>query len=54
MFMVVSFPWPVPSANVPLTGIRRLAVRPHATSAQQGPPAEQLNPLDRILAAPKG
>jgi len=53
MFMVVSFPWPVPSANVPLTGLSRQAVRPRTTSAQQGPLAEQLNPLDRILAAPK-
>jgi len=58
MFMVVSFPWPVPSANVPLTGIPRKAVRPrpatrhNPTSAEQSPLAGQLKLLDRTLAVP--
>jgi hypothetical protein len=53
MFMVVSFPWPVPSANVPLAVARPRALRPRSTSAEHSPLPEQLNVLDRTLAASK-
>ena len=65
MFMVVSFPWPVPSANAALTGVPRRAVRPRTTtraaaltrhnptSAEHSPLAGQLKLLDRTLAAQK-
>jgi hypothetical protein len=31
MFMIVGFPWTVPSAHVELTGINRPAARPRET-----------------------
>jgi hypothetical protein len=36
MFMVVSFPWPVPSANVALTGHVPAPDQPARVGARQG------------------
>ena len=36
MFMVVSFPWPVPSANVALTGYVPAPDQPARAGARQG------------------
>jgi hypothetical protein len=51
MFMVVSFPWPVPSANVALTGIRRQPVRPHTTTRATALTQHDLKLLDRTPLA---
>jgi hypothetical protein len=61
-FMIVGYPWPVPSAHVELTGTNRRATRPHQTTgsaadSQQENPGEQsvieADQQRRILTAAK-
>jgi len=47
MFMIVGFPWTVPSAHVELTGINRPATRPHETTRT----AAQADQDRKILAS---
>ena len=44
--MFMSFPWPVPSANVQLDGLGRKASRAHATT-HTAAKAPNLNPADQ-------
>jgi len=63
MFMIVGYPWPVPSAHVELTGTNRMATRPHQTTStpaagqRQNPhgqqPITETEQQRRILTATK-
>jgi hypothetical protein len=60
-FIIVGYPWPVPSAHVELTGRNRQAMSPHQTTgttdASQDPNGQQSvtepDQERRILAAAK-
>ena len=50
-FMIVTYPWPVPSANVELFGLGRPA--PHPEPQEQGRPAAEPDQERRILVSSK-
>jgi len=55
-FMIVGYPWPVPSAHVELTGRNRKATRPHqttGTAAASQQPVTDAEQQDLILTAAK-
>jgi hypothetical protein len=59
MFMIVTFPWPVPSANADLADISHPAQRPNAApemptqnSPEQGEIAIEREPQPMVLTAP--
>jgi hypothetical protein len=51
MFMIVSYPWPVPSAHIELPGTSRHA--PGDKPQQQDHPAAELDEQSRILISAK-